>query len=73
MNAEEFTVHTASLSQTITDLRAENAKLKEEYGEATDTVQDMIDILRDTEKRLAKSNCPHAIVAGAWITQALEE
>jgi hypothetical protein len=54
-------------------LEAENAKLKQEYGEATDTIQDMIDVLRDTEKRLAKSNCPHAIAAGAWITQALED
>jgi hypothetical protein len=57
----------------IKQLEAENAKLKEEYGEATGTIQDMIDVLRDTEKRLAKSNCPHAIAAGAWITQVLEK
>jgi predicted RNase H-like nuclease (RuvC/YqgF family) len=60
-------------SEECEALKAENAKLKEEYGEATDTIQGMIDILKDTEKRLAKSNCPHALAAGAWIAQALEE
>ena len=55
------------------ELEAENAKLKEEYGEATDTIQDLIDMLKDTQNRLQKSNCPHAIAAGAWISQALKE
>ena len=56
----------------IKELQAENERLKEEYGEATDTIQDMIDVLKDTKKRLAKSHCPHAIAAGAWLEQALE-
>ena len=55
------------------ELQAENEMLKEEYGEATDTIQDMIDVLKDTKKRLEKSRCPHAIAAGAWLEQALEE
>ena len=52
----------------------ENKKsnLEEEYAEATDTIQDLIDILKDTKKRLEKSSCPHAIAAGAWLEQALE-
>jgi len=57
----------------ITELEAENKRLIEEYGEATDTIQDMIDVLKDTKKRLEKSRCPHAIAAGAWLEQALEE
>ena len=56
----------------IKELQAENKKLKEEYGEATDTIQDMIDVLKDTKKRLEKSHCPHAIAAGAWLTEALK-
>jgi len=54
------------------ELQAENERLKEEYGEATDTIQDMIDMLKDTKKRLEKSHCPHAIAAGAWLEQALK-
>lgn len=40
-------------------LLAENKRLKE--------------MMNDTKKRLEKSNCPHAIAAGAWIEQALKE
>ena len=61
-----------SSSKQIVELQAENKRLIEEYGEATDTIQDMIDVLKDTKKRLEKSRCPHAIAAGAWLEQALE-
>ena len=62
-----------SLKPCVTcDVFNENERLKEEYGEATDTIQDMIDMLKDTKKRLEKSHCPHAIAAGAWLEQALK-
>ena len=60
------------LIKQVVELQAENEMLKEEYGEATDTIQDMIDVLKDTKKRLEKSHCPHAIAAGAWLTEALK-
>jgi len=73
MTIDELQQHILSCEHhPIAKLQAENAKLKEEYGEATDTIQDMIDILKDTKKRLEKSNCPHAIAAGAWLEQALK-
>ena len=61
-----------SFSRRFDELQAELNKLKEEYGEATDTIQDLIDMLKDPKKRLEKSRCPHAIAAGAWLEQALK-